>query len=305
MSVSNSNTNSAITEFFRWPRIISVLLALLTALVLPGCSVVKLGYNNAESLSYWALDSHMDFNEVQSVTVRAELASLLAWHRANELPQYASVLDKLQRMGAGQVTPEAVCELASDVKTRFQTLLARTEGPVAAMAPTFTPAQLAHMAARFEKRNQKWHAEWLDGDASERSARRTKQLVSAAEWLYGSLNQPQRQALASSIAVTDYQAQAAYREALRRQQDTLQTLRDIQSSSAGRANAPALIHGLYARSMNSPDAAYQHYLAHITQATCKAYAQLHNSTTQAQRQHAMDALKGWQADVRALAAAGP
>jgi hypothetical protein len=202
-----------------------VLLALLTALVLPGCSVVKLGYNNAESLSYWALDSHMDFNEVQSVTVRAELASLLAWHRANELPQYASMLDKLQRMGAGQVTPEAVCELASDVKTRFQTLLARTEGPVAAMAPTFTPAQLAHMAARFEKRNQKWHAEWLDGDASERSARRTKQLVSAAEWLYGSLNQPQRQALASSSAVTDYQAQAAYREALRRQQDTLQTLR--------------------------------------------------------------------------------
>jgi hypothetical protein len=94
-------------NFSDWPRIISVLLALLTALVLPGCSVVKLAYNNAESLSYWALDSHMDFNEVQSVTVRAELASLLAWHRANELPQYASTLDKLQRMGPAKVTPEA------------------------------------------------------------------------------------------------------------------------------------------------------------------------------------------------------
>ncbi|MEN9377884.1 MAG: hypothetical protein RL710_3041, partial [Pseudomonadota bacterium] len=197
-----------------------------------------------------------------------------------------------------KVTPEQVCELASDVRTRFQTLLARTEGPVAAMVPTFSPEQLEHMARQFDKRRQKWRAEWLDGNASERSARRIKQLKNGAEMLYGNLEEPQLAALRASSAVTDFKAEISFKEAQRRHQDTLQTLRQVQGSSL--ASSQAQMRALYSRSMNSPDPTYQRYLAHITQETCKALAVLHNSITPIQRQHALDTLKSWETDVRAL-----
>jgi hypothetical protein len=291
-----------ITAFARLPHIFRALLAMLLIPLLSGCSVVKIAYNNAADLSYWWLDGHMDFNEVQSLTVRADLTALLAWHRANELPLYASTLEKLQRIAPSKVTPDQVCELASEVKTRFQTLLERTEAPVAALAPTFTPEQLAHMARQFDKRNQKWWGQWLDGNASERSARRVKQLSDGAEMLYGSLEEPQLAALRTSTAVSEFTPDAAYREALRRQQDTLQTLRQVQGGSP--ASSLAQMHALYTRTMNPPDPTYLRYQAHITRETCKALANLHNSITPTQRQNALDTLKSWETDVRALATAG-
>ena len=127
-----------ITAFARLPHIFRALLAMLLIPLLSGCSVVKIAYNNAADLSYWWLDGHMDFNEVQSLTVRADLTALLAWHRANELPLYASTLEKLQRIAPSKVTPDQVCELASEVKTRFQTLLERTDiGILCRIAPTW------------------------------------------------------------------------------------------------------------------------------------------------------------------------
>lgn len=285
----------------RWaPRVIRLLLALLAALLLSACSVVKIAYNNAADLSYWWLDEHMDFNEAQALVVRADLNALMAWHRANELPLYANFLEKLERVGPGKVTPDQVCELYADVRTRFQTLLERTEGPVAALAPTFTAQQLEHMAHQFDKRNQKWRNEW--GDTGDRNARRIKQLADSAETLYGSLDDTQLAALRASNAVSDFKPELAHGETLRRQQDTLQTLRQVQGGKLRSPDsASARIHALFNRTLHSPDPAYQRYLQHITQESCKAYANLHNSISPAQRQRALGNLKSWEADLRSLA----
>ncbi len=164
-----------------------VLWALVPALLFAGCSALKLGYNNAPELSYWWLDSFLDFNDPQSVQVRADLAALQAWHRQSELPRYVNLLQKLQRLAPVSVTPSQLCEVYGELKPRLQAILDQAEPSIAALAPTLTPEQLVHLQRQLDKRSEKWRAQWLTVSIDERNARRVKQLVDGTEMLYGNL----------------------------------------------------------------------------------------------------------------------
>jgi hypothetical protein len=289
----------------RFFHIIGVLLALLLASLLSGCSAVKLGYNNAPGLSYWWLDSYLDFDDTQSLKVRADLAALQVWHRQNELPVYIDTLKKLQRLAPSSVTPEQLCDISSALKTRFQTLVDQAEPTVVALAPTFKTEQLNHLARQFDKRNQKWRAEWLEGTPTERSARRIKQLTDRIEMLYGKLEEPQFAVLRASGAVSAFDASLSYRETLRRQQDALQTLRQFQPGTWTELQVKAEVRALLVRAMQSPDAAYRNYQEQMTRESCKAFATLHNTATPAQRLQVMETLKDYETDARTLMASKP
>ncbi len=279
--------------------IIGALLAAFLALTLAGCSSVKLGYQNAPGLGYWWLDSYLDFNDAQSLQVRTELAALQAWHRQTELPLYVSALDQLQRLAPTNVNAEQVCALIDDLRPRLQVLLDRVEPAITALAPTLTAAQFEHLARQFDKRSLKWRDEWLAGTAEERQRRRLKRLIARAEDFYGRLDNVQLAVLHTSVANSVFDASLGYRESQRRYRDTLQTLRQLQGTNA---NAQAQVHAWLARNLRSPDLDYQNYVERLNQENCTTLAELHNSTSAAQRRHLADTLKDYASDARALIA---
>jgi hypothetical protein len=292
-------SNRTVNQFFNLRHIIGALLAAFLALWLAGCSAVKLGYNNAPELSYWWLDSYLDLNEVQSLRLRADLTRLQIWHRQNELPHYVNALVKLQTLAPANVNAAQVCALFDELRPRLRTLLEQTEPTVVALAPTLTSAQLDHLARQFDKRNQKWRAEWLDGPPSERTARRVKQLRDRLELFYGSLEEPQLAALRGSVAESIFDANLNLHETLRRQQDALQILRRIQ----GALDTPGIqasLRALLERSLNSPDASYRDYAEKLVQENCRSLATLHNSATSKQRLKLLETLQYYEADARAL-----
>lgn len=282
-------------------RLFHIIGALLLALLLPGCSAIQLGYNNAPGLGYWWLDSYLDFNAAQSLKVRAELAALQAWHRKSELPAYAGTLHQLQQLAPATVSPEQVCDLYSEVRARLQRISDRAEPAVTAITPTLKTEQLDHLARQFDKRNQKWREEWLDGTPAQRSSRRFEKAVERAEMLYGRLEEAQLAVIRSSIASSSFDAQRSYRETLRRQQDTLQTLKEHSAGTTRAPHVKAEILALLERTLNSPDAAYRSHMEKITAEGCRTLAALHNSSTPAQRRHALETLRDYEADARALA----
>ncbi|WP_114971707.1 DUF6279 family lipoprotein [Rhodoferax ferrireducens] len=296
MTVFNRPPN----RVFQGLHIIGSLLGLFLALLLSGCSAVKLGYNNAPELGYWWLDSYLDFNDRQSVQVRADLAALQAWHRQTELPLYVSTLQQLQRMAPSDVTPAQVCEVSAGFRSRFQALLDQAEPALSTLASTLHAEQLDHLARQFDKRNQKWRAEWIDASPTERSAQRVKRRADRAEMFYGPLEEPQRAVVRDSTAVSAFDARLNDREAVRRQQDTLQTLRQIQTNTLTGAQIRTAVHALLARATDSPDAAYQTYMEKTGQENCLTMAKLHNSTTPAQRLKVMETLKAYETDALAL-----
>ena len=280
-------------------HIIGGLLALV-ALLLPGCSAVKLGYNNTPELSYWWLDGYFDFNEPQSLKLRTDLVALQTWHRQNELPAYISTLEKLQRLAPGNLTADQVCRLYTDVKPRLQILVDQIEPTIAALAPTLKTEQIEFLTRKLEKRRTKWRSEWVESSAAERSARGVKQLLDRAELLYGRLEEQQLAVLRASVAASMFDATISARESLRRHQDVVQTLRQLQGDGLSAGRIKTEVHGLMARTMDSPDAAFRTYTEKMTQENCRTFAALHNSTTPAQRLTVVETLKDYALDARAL-----
>jgi len=285
------------SRFLKLRHIIGVLLAVL---LLSGCSAVKLAYHNAPELSYWWLDSYLDFTPAQSSRVRSDLTALQSWHRQHELPLYAATLEKLQAMAGASVSAGQLCAVAEELRPRLQALLDSAEPMVLAISPTLTMAQMAHLTQQFDKRAEKWRQDWLAGTALERRERRLKQLLERAEPFYGRIDKAQRALLQNAVADSLFDADLNHREALRRQQDTLQTLRRVQGRKPYEPGVRVEMRGLIERAMSSPDTEYRNYASRMQLETCTTLAALHNSSTAEQRRHLMEALKDYESDARAL-----
>ena len=278
------------------------IIGLLLALLLSGCSALRLGYSQAPELAYWWLDSYFDFTEAQTTRVRADLAALQAWHRSNELPIYLSLLDKVQRLTPGNVTPEQLCELYNEFMPRITATADQAEPTLSAVTLLLKPEQLAQLARQLDKRSENWRENWLDGTPGERRARHAKRLVDRAEGLYGRLGAAQRATVREAVAASQYDAEMSYRESQRRHTDTLQTLRLIQSGGLGAERNRLEARGLLDRAVNSPDPIYRSQQIKLLQENCRTYAALHNSTSPSQRAKALETLKGYEADLRSLMA---
>ena len=278
------------------------IIGLLLALLLSGCSALRLGYSQAPELAYWWLDSYFDFTEAQTTRVRADLAALQAWHRSNELPIYLSLLDKVQRLTPGNVTPEQLCELYNEFMPRITATADQAEPTLSAVTLLLKPEQLAQLARQLDKRSETWREDWLDGTPGERRARHAKRLVDRAEGLYGRLGAAQRATVREAVAASQYDAEMSYRESQRRHTDTLQTLRLIQSGGLGAERNRLEARGLLDRAVNSPDPIYRNQQNKLRQENCRTFAALHNSTMPSQRSKALETLKGYETDLRALMA---
>lgn len=282
------------------PIIFALLWSLLLGLSLGGCSAVRIGYGNAPSLLYWWIDGYVDFDEAQSVKARDTLAALHAWHRRQELPAYIALLQSVQTMAPVNVTPEQACVHLEVARDRLRALLANAEPGMAALVPTVKPAQIEHIRRQFEKRNEGWREKWLDGSAQQRRERRINQAVERYESFYGTLEERQLAVIRANVERSRFDPSLRYQETLRRQQETLQALRQLLAAPKAEADAPAAVHEAIERALRSPDPVMRARFEADWQDNCRAIADLHNSTTPAQRRKATQTLKNYEDDLRAL-----
>ena len=279
----------------RW--IIATLLVLLS-----GCSALRFTYGQGPLLSYWWMDRYLDFTSEQAPLVRGALAEWFAWHRRTQLPDYADWLRELQPIARGNVTPETVCQVAEAAQRRIE---AAYEQAVPAMAPIvrmLTPAQIDHLEQRYARNNKEAERDFLQPDLEDRAEASLKRTVERAEQVYGTLDESQRQLLAAGLASSPFDPQRWIVERRARQQDILRTLRQLHATRADTATVQAALRGFAAHAAQSPRADYRAYREKLQQANCVLAASLHNALRPAQRQHAVAKLKGWEDDLRALAA---
>ncbi len=286
-------------------RIISLLVLVPLFAVLQACSAAKIAYNQAPELGYWFMDGYFDFDSTQSLRVKADLGQLQAWHRQSQLPAYVETLQKLQQQMRGDLSTAAACSIYDDVRRKLMAVSDRVEPTVVALAPTLQPAQLTHMEGRFAKGNTEFREKFIDGTPAQKRATRLKQAISRAEMLYGTLDEKQIAVLGQRIDQSLFNPALNYAERLRRQQDTLQTLRALtapQASPVSTDRVRVALRSLFDRSLNSPDLAYREYVTRLTQDNCRTVAELHNSTTPAQRAKAIETLTTYEQDLRVLMA---
>ena len=272
------------------------------AVALGGCSAIKLGYGSLTQLGSWWLDGYFDFDDTQNASVRDDLARIHAWHRANELPRYGQLLQRLERVAPGDLGAEQVCGFEPDVRARIDALRQRAEPALTAHALTIQPAQIEHLERKYQQRNREFQKEWVQLAPEDLVDKRLQQLVDRAEILYGRLDDGQRALLRQQLRASAYSPAIVGAERRRRQQEVLALSRKFSSGPTGIAEARAAVRGVLDRVVHSPDPAYVAYADTMRTEICRGAAALHNSMRPAQREHAVRRLRGWQRDIADLAA---
>ena len=277
---------------------------------LQGCGALRLAYNQSPLATYWYLDSYLDFNPTQRPLVKAALDDIQQWHRQTQLPLYIETLEKMQQQIPKDVSVAQACTLYAEVQDRllvtFEGIATRlqsqgqSEGQGAGMKvlASLESTQLTHLQKKLAKANAKYRKDFVDGPVSKLREKRLEQAVSRTESLYGNLTSKQESLLDARLEASGFDPEAAYAERMRRQQDLLQTLRNLRQSSA--AIMSTHLGGVFARVAMSPDPNYRDYSQKTRMQACQTFADLHNSMSQEQRQKALDKLRGYEQDLRVL-----
>ena len=280
----------------RWKR--WIILALMPALF--SCSAMRLTYDQGPLLAYWWLDHYADFTSEQTPRVKRTLADWFSWHRATQLTDYAQGLVSLQALAVNPITPVQACQLADSWQRRAEKAFDQAVPAVAEHLRSLSAEQVTHLERRQLVKQEEMVAEYLQADPAERQKAALQRTLSRAESLYGKVDDSQRRLLAAGLALSPFNPTTWLAERRQRQSDLVRLLQQWPVDKADAAAVQAGLRRWAADTVQSPRPEYAAYSARVTQANCALAAQFHNSTTAAQRQHAIDKLKGWEGDLRAL-----
>ncbi|MGC4079264.1 MAG: DUF6279 family lipoprotein [Rubrivivax sp.] len=278
-------------------------MIIAAALVLAGCSALRLGYDNGPRLAWWWLDGYLDFDSRQAPAVHAAIGRWFAWHRANELPRYAALLQEAGAALPQATTPEAVCRWTDRLRDAPAAAIDRALQEATPLVASLGEPQLRHLEQRYAKRLAEMRDEYLQPDAAERRKASVERAVDRFEELYGRLDTAQRRVVADGVAASPWDAEVWVAERDRRQREVVQTLRRLHAERADADTTLAALRTLASRSERSADPAYREFQVKLDAYNCGFAARVHNATTAAQRERARDRLAGWERDLRSLAAA--
>ena len=262
-------------------------LVVIVGLLLAGCSAVRLGYGNADSLMRWWIDQYVDLSPDQDLLLRERLTGFLAWHRKTQLPDYVLVLRQGQQLVDGRPTVGDMLNLGDGIIRRARSLSDRATPDIAYFVASLSPAQIARMAGRFTEKNVDYakEARLAEDENAQRQAR-YKRLLERTEYWFGDFSEAQAASLRQLVAGQSAGSQFWYEERLRRQREWLDLLRLVERERPPRDKAIQLLRDYAARFDLPADPARLSQAVALRRAAAELAVAIHALTTPAQRAHA-------------------
>jgi hypothetical protein len=276
------------------------IAAILTLLLLQGCSAIKLGYQQSPTLAYFWLDSAVSFNDTQADRAKEALGNVHRWHKSQELASYLDLLQRSADLSQGPVQASQVCNAWADIQTKMDRSMRVAIAQAAPVVQMLGPRQLSHLARHQESKNEDWDKQWLQGSASERLDRRLEKTLERYRSFYGDLSAAQVALIKTQVSQSVWSPEWGRHDQLRREQDLLSTLRQLTQSKATSDQVEAALMGVWQRWFMPPDEAGRALVQKMTQQACDNLAQLHNSTSPEQRQRVARTLRAYERDIRDL-----
>ena len=281
-------------------RSLSLLLAGV-ALLLAGCSSgLRLGYNQAEWLADWAVSGYVDLDARQREVFAQRFRQLHAWHRADQLPGYGTLLRETRARVEAGLTARDMLWITDRVRAAAQVAAERAAEDVAEVLASLTPAQLAELERGFAESNRKVARDWGAGrPVAEQRRLRADRLVAQVERFTGRLSSEQVErvrALADPLPLTTEQRIA---DRQRRQRELIAALR------AGRSTPElaAWLRDWLPYWERGRDPQYAALAERAARERAQVMAEIDRLLTPAQRRTASDRLAAYAEDMVALAGA--
>lgn len=283
----------------RLVRWVVVLAAVVSLGCLQACSTMKIGYQQSSRLTYWWIDGQFDLQDAQTAPTREAIARFFTWHRQDQLPRMAAVLERAQSDLQQPVSAQQI-RVYQDAFQQFgRAAFDQAKPDIARLLLSTTPAQLAHVQKKLQESNDKFQHRYLDDDAEERLRARLKKVMEDARLLYGNFSAAQEEAIRSAIAPMVDSTPARYDERIARQKVWLALIARVQQEHPDEATVVQWLTAYADQWQHAPgERGVQQQLRR--EADTAMLVTIANLTTPRQKQHARERLQGWINDVRDL-----
>ncbi len=282
-----------------------LVLAAALALALAACSVVRIGYNHADTLIVSTLDQYLDLDREQTQWVRGRVAVFLDWHRSTQLRDYSDLVERARAKLTDPVSAADVLAFYMGVNSRLVALGERAAPDLAQLARTLTPAQLDRLTREFGSDIAKSRRELAKVTSKEALDKRVEEYADRVDTWLGSVTREQLAMLRSAAAERRGDAEWWIGERELRHRDLLAVLRRIQTERPSETVATEWMRGYFERLARPPDADRRAKIEAYRSRSSALIAAVINSATPKQRDHLLARLGSYVEDFDALAAGRP
>jgi hypothetical protein len=279
------------------------MLALALGL-LASCSAIKLTYANADTLSYWWLNSYIDIDSEQKPWLRNEIAGYLRWHRQTQLPDYAQLLREGQARVTGNPTAAQLEADFTNIRKRAETALDHALPQLADLALTLKPHQIARIEKKFLSNNDDYRRKYMRGDTEKRMKARYKRALEQAEFWYGRFSNEQEERIRKASDARPLNHELWLEQRIERQRKILAVLARIQRERPPREQVAGML-GQLSRELFAPPAEPEHkaFFDAYTASTAAMAESIMKMATPVQKAHAVRRIQELIADCAELSAA--
>ncbi len=282
--------------------VLRLLFCALLLSVAAGCSMVRLGYGQLDTLAGWRVQDYFDLDPAQRDSFNQRFARLHAWHRSEQLPDYARFLAETRARAGRGLQAEDILWLVDGVKARYGAIAARAAPDAAELLAGLTPAQVDHLRRELDQANRKFLRENRSNESAEnrRLAQNRRALSQLRDWV-GTLSAEQERRITELLRDVPLTDRLRHEDRLRRQREFLALL-EIRGGDR-KVFAARLRDWLVNWERDRPPA-----LAHAFEDSWRKRAGFHAAVdamlTPAQRAHLLRRLQNYSEDFIALAGEG-
>lgn len=210
-------------------------LLLVLLLILGGCSSgTRLAYNHLDRLVAWQLSDYVTLDAAQNSEFDRSFQSLWDWHRATQLPRYATDLREMAATVArGTPDTESVAAALAKIERHGDVLGQKIGAALGTLIPMLDDAQVAGLIARQRKDIDREERKLAAESPEARHQRYRKKIADFFDDWIGDLNESQK-AIVERAWTTGF---ATLPTVAQRYQWRLEDLRRLEALLAQRRSA--------------------------------------------------------------------
>ena len=279
----------------RLPILLVVLLVSLAS-----CSAVRLSYDNADWVLARMAASYVDMDRDQARALKAQLAQFHVWHRREELPRYAALLDEAAARVQRGLTRDDVVWAVGAVRTRYQVLGSHAATDLAPFLGTLSASQIDGLEARFGADNRKYYAAKLSKGSQESAEGRAAWITARLEDWTGDTSPAQREMIVNLVRAYPDLPALRLAERKRRQAQFLGMLRAHPDDHAMQMQLVALV----ADPSAGPKGPYRETLSAWEASFVDAMVTFDHTLTPRQRATTVERMRRYAQEFRSMAQDG-
>ena len=284
-------------------RTTRLLIALAAVALVASCTFTRFAYNQADTAAVWVANDYFDLSQEQKDDIRTRFERYHAWHRNEQLPEYAAFMRTAKTRLQDGASKEDVLWFMEGLRSRARTMAKQAAPEMASLIASLTPQQIENLKRRWDRDNKKYVRERkLNGTQEERVAAEAKRTIKHInDWLIPLNNEQEQRVyeLCKELPADMYQLH--YADRLRRQKEFLELL-EHRTEDRARFTQRVTEWVVNWEKGRSPE--YQRRLDAWWQKRAEILVGVDRTLTQQQRVAALQRVQGYADDFTTLASRG-